>query len=81
MQSKFSKTTAILYKCSQIIESYALCEFSFVLISTVYTLFFEIWANTYRSNINRIVIIQKIGYYLAQANLIILLLFSREQMY
>ena len=59
VQSKLSKTTAILYKCSQIIDS---CSMR-ILYCSIFLPYIhycsEIWGNTYHSNINRIIIIQK----------------------
>ena len=59
MQSKLSKTTAILYKCSQIIDS---CSMR-ILYCSIFLPYIhyrsEMWGNTYHSNINRIIIIQK----------------------
>ena len=59
VQSKLSKTTAILYKCSQVIDSCSMQILYCSNISTVYTLLFRDMGNTYHSNINRIIIIQK----------------------
>ena len=59
VQSKLSKTTAILYKCSQIIDS---CSMRIIYCSVFLPYIHycsEIWGNTYHSNINRIIIIQK----------------------
>ena len=60
VQSKLSKTTAILYKCSQIIDS---CSMR-ILYCSIFPPYIhycsEIWGNTYHSNINIIIIIQKI---------------------
>ena len=59
VQSKLSKTTAILYKCSQIIDSCSM-RIPYCSIFLPYIHYCsEIWGNTYHSNINRIIIIQK----------------------
>ena len=59
VQSKLSKTTAILDKCSQIIDSRSMR----ILYCSIFLPYIhycsEIWGNTYHSNINRIIIIQK----------------------
>ena len=59
VQSKLSKTTAILYKCSQVIDS---CSMR-ILYCSIFLPYIhycsEIWGHTYHSNINIIIIIQK----------------------
>ena len=59
VQSKLSKTTAILYKCSLVIDSSSMR----ILYCSIFLPYIhycsEIWGNTYHSNINRIIIIQK----------------------
>ena len=56
VKSKFSKSTAILHKCSQVIDSQSM----HILYSSLFLLyisyFSEAWGNTYPSNVNCIVL-------------------------
>ena len=67
VQSKLSITTAILYKCSQVIDAIVL---RYAEIHTTVT--------SLESSLSTK---QLYGYYLVQVDMIILLLFSREQMH
>ena len=62
VQSKLSKTTAILYECSQIIDSCSMRILSCSIFLPYIHYYSEIWRNTYRSNINIIVITQTRAY-------------------
>ena len=59
VQRKLSKTTAILYKCSQIIDQCSLRIFYCSIFLPYIHYCSEIWGNTYHINITIIIIIQK----------------------
>ena len=59
VKSKLSKSTAILYKCSHVIDSQSM----HILYSSLFLPYIsycsEIWGNTYPSNVNCLVVLQK----------------------
>ena len=59
VKSKLSKSTAILYKCIQVIDSQSM----HILYSSLFLPYIsycsEIWGNTYPSNVNCLVVLQK----------------------
>ena len=59
VKSKLSKSTAILYKCSRVIDSQSM----HILYSSLFLPYIsycsEIWGNTYPSNVNCLVVLQE----------------------
>ena len=82
VQSKLSKTTAILYKCSQIIDSCSMrILYCSIFLPYIIVLRYGEIHTTVISTESSLFRKELYGYYLVQADLIILLLFSREQIY
>ena len=59
VKTKLSKSTAILYKCSQVIDSQSMHILYNSLFLPYISYCSEIWGNTYPSNVNCLVVLQK----------------------